>query len=382
MSDEKQEIKGLLDYIYLFLKWRWFIAINFLLVVLITYGITLMLPKWYYSNSLVLPPRDKGAGTLMGMGNIARMVGLGGPAGLLGHQEIFSYMSILKSRTLQETIINEFNLFDVYKIDNNSIEDALEELRSNIEFKIDEEGALEIGVYDKDPARAADMANRFVELLHQHNTELGVSEARARRKFIERRLEQNKIELAELEERVRNFQADHGIIVLPDQADQSIKGIAEIYAARTIKELERDVVQEVVGHDNPLYRRAQLELNALNRKLADIPDQTIESLRIAREFVIQQKIFEMLTPLLEEARLEELRDTPTVLVLDRAVPAEEKSRPKRLLITLAMGIVSLIVSIGYIVSTNSIHSIRDTDPGKYKTIEEIGKILRNPFRKI
>ncbi len=381
MSDQKENIKSWLDYLYLFLKWRRFIVINFLFVVLVTYGITLLLPKWYHSESVVLPPRDKGMGPLMGMGNIARMVGLGGPAGILGGQELFSYMSILKSRSVQETIIHEFDLFEVYKIDDRLMEDALKELRSNVKFEIDEEGALVIGVYDRDPERAAAMANRFVDLLHKHNTELSVSEARARRQFIERRLDQNKIELTELEEKVKSFQSDYGVIILPEQSEQSVRAIAEIYAARTMKEIERDIAREVVGRDNPMFRKAQLELNALNRKLEGVPDQTIESIRIARDLLIQQKIFELLMPLLEEARLEELRDTPTVLVLDRAVPAEEKSRPKRLLITLAMGIVSLMFSIGYVVSSDRVESIKVSDPEKYKTIEEIGRIIRNPFKR-
>jgi tyrosine-protein kinase Etk/Wzc len=381
MSEKEQTSKGLLDYIHLLLRWRWFIIVNFLCIVLITYGITLLLPKWYYSQSVVLPPRDKSAGSLAGLGNIARMVGVGGPASLLGNQEIFSYMSILKSRTLQQSIVREFDLIDAYKIDNNSVGDALEILRSNTVFKIDEEGALVIGVFDRVPQRAADMANRFVELLHEHNTELSVSEARARRKFIERRLDQNRAELAAVEEKVRSFQTEHGLLILPDQADQSVRGIAEMYAARVLQEIERDVAKEIVGTDNPMFRRIQIELDALNRRLVDLPDQTIESFRIARDLLIQQKIFELLTPLLEEARLEELRDTPTVLILDRAIPAEEKARPKRLFITIAMGMISLLLSTGYIVSTDIVSGLRENDPERYKKVRDIHSIVRNPFKK-
>ncbi len=379
MDDNKNSKDGMLFYIHLLLKWRWFIVINFLVVVLVTYGITLLLPKWYYSESVVLPPRDKGAGSLMGMGNIARMVGLGGPAGLLGHQELFSYMSILKSRVVQEQIINEFNLHEVYKIDDDLMEDALKEFRSNLKINIDEEGALVIGIYDKDPVRAADMTNRLVELLHDQHVELGVYEAQSRRIFLERRLDQNKVELTELEERLHEFQSNHGLIVLPDETEKGIAAVAEIYAMQAMKEMEVEVLRETMGADNPMFRRSQIELGAINRRLQNVPDQMIESIRLLRDFFIQQKIFELLMPLLEEARLEELRDTPTVLVLDYAVPAEEKSRPKRLLITIAMGIVSLMVSIGYVVSSDRVESIKASDPEKYKTIEEIGRIIRKPF---
>lgn len=381
MDDNKNSKVGMLFYIHMILKWRWFIIINFLIVVLITYGITLLMPKWYFSESIVLPTRDKGVGSLMGMGSLARLVGMGGPAGLLGHQEVYSYMSILKSRSLQEQIINEFNLMDVYEIDNNSMTDALKELRRNLEIKIDEEGALVVGFYDKDPQRAADITNRFVELLHDRYIELGIYEARSRRRFLERRLDQNKVELAQLEERLHDFQSKHGLIVMPDQTDTGIAAVAEMYAMQAMKEMEVEIFRETMGADNPLFKSAQMELSVINRRLQTVPDQTVESIRLMREFLIQQKIFELLMPLLEEARLEELRDTPTVLVLDRAVPAEEKSRPKRLLITIAMGIVSLMFSIGYVVSSDRVESIIASDPEQYRTIEEIGRIIRNPFKR-
>ncbi len=380
MSNEKQTSKGMLDYIHLLLKWRWFIAINFLLVVFITYGITLMLPKWYYSESVVLPPKDQMMGPGMGISGIARMVGLPGVTGLLGQQGVYNYVSILKSRSIQEEMIETFNLRETYKMQDDPIEDVLKEFNANVNVEVDSEGALVIGIYDKVPERAAEMANYYVSLLQKNYTELNVTEARARRQFVEKRLDQNKEELETLEERMQTFQRDHGFLVVPDQVEQGMKSIAEIYAIRTLKELELDIYKETLGPGNPLYRGAELELKAINNRLSNVPEQTIESLRIFRELLIQQKIFELLTPLLEEARLEELRDTPAVLILDQAVPAEERARPKRLFITLAMGVVCLIVSITYVISTDSLDRLKEANPDKYKKVEEIRSILKSPFR--
>ncbi len=380
MSNEKQTSKGMLDYIHLLLKWRWFIAINFLLVVFITYGITLMLPKWYYSESVVLPPKDQMMGPGMGISGIARMVGLPGVTGLLGQQGVYNYVSILKSRSIQEEMIETFNLREIYKMQDDPIEDVLKEFNANVNVEVDSEGALVIGIYDKVPERAAEMANYYVSLLQKNYTELNVTEARARRQFVEKRLDQNKEELETLEERMQTFQREHGFLIVPDQVEQGMKSIAEIYAIRTLKELELDIYKETLGPGNPLYRGAELELKAINNRLSNVPEQTIESLRIFRELLIQQKIFELLTPLLEEARLEELRDTPAVLILDQAVPAEERARPKRLFITLAMGVVCLIVSITYVISTDSLDRLKEANPDKYKKVEEIRSILKSPFR--
>ncbi len=380
MSDKTQETKGLLDYIHILLKWRRFIVINFLLVVLITYGITLLLPKWHYSQSIVLPPKDQMMGPAGGLPGIARMVGIPGAAGLMGQQGVYNYLSILKSRSIQVEMINEFDLRKVYDLPDDPIEDVLREFQANVDIVLDDEGALVIGVYDRDPNRAAEMANRYVSLLHKYYTDLNVREASSRREFVEKRLAQNKEELEALEERMRTFQTEHGFIVVPDQIEQGMKSIAEMYAIRTIKELELDVYKETLGPDNPLYKGARLELNAINNRLSGVPDQTVESLRIFRELMIQQKIFELLTPMLEEARLEELRDTPTVLVLDEAVPSDERARPKRLLVTLAMGVVSLIVSISYVLTNDILDKMKETNPDRYNKVQDIRNMLKNPLR--
>jgi uncharacterized protein involved in exopolysaccharide biosynthesis len=43
---------------------------------------------------------------------------------------------------------------------------------------------------------------------------------------------------------------------------------------------------------------------------------------------------EFLLPLYEQAKIDEKKDTPVVLVLDTAVPPQRKSKPKRTLIVL------------------------------------------------
>ncbi len=381
-SNDQNQTQGLLYYIHLLLKWRRFITINFVLVVLVTYGITLLLPKWYYSDTIVLPPKGDGLGPFTaGLGDIARMVRAFPGGGMMASPEMYNYFSILKSRTVMDDVIRTFDLMNVYRIDNESWKDARDALVDNTVLKIDDEGALVVGVYDRDPQRAADMANYYVELLHKHSINLNVREARARREFIEKRLATNKQDLIALEEKMHAFQSEHGLMILPEQTEQSIRGIAELYAIKVVKEIELDVYSEVMSIDNPIYRNVQRELSAIERKLEGIPDQTIESFRILRELLVQQKIFELLTPLLEEARLEELRDTPTVLVVDSAIPAEEKSKPKRLLITIAMGIAALALSVVYVVTTDSIEKTRTRNPEQYQRIVEIKEMVNNPFKK-
>jgi uncharacterized protein involved in exopolysaccharide biosynthesis len=71
----------------------------------------------------------------------------------------------------------------------------------------------------------------------------------------------------------------------------------------------------------------------------------MEAFRLYRNLLIQQKILEFLVPLYEQARIDEQKDVPVVLVLDKAVPAERKDRPKRSLIVAIASVIALLVSV-------------------------------------
>jgi uncharacterized protein involved in exopolysaccharide biosynthesis len=79
--------------------------------------------------------------------------------------------------------------------------------------------------------------------------------------------------------------------------------------------------------------------------LGSIPATGAQLARLIREAKIQETIFTLLTQQLEQARIAEAKDTPTVRILDRAVPPEWKSRPSVTKNTLMGGVVALLVGI-------------------------------------
>ena len=66
---------------------------------------------------------------------------------------------------------------------------------------------------------------------------------------------------------------------------------------------------------------------------------------------IQYRILQFLTPMFEQAKVEERRQTPSVIVLDHAEPAERKAKPKRMLIMLGGLFVGFLGSLGYVVAS-------------------------------
>jgi uncharacterized protein involved in exopolysaccharide biosynthesis len=79
--------------------------------------------------------------------------------------------------------------------------------------------------------------------------------------------------------------------------------------------------------------------------LGMIPETGLELARMIREAKIQETIFTLLTQQLEQAKIAEAQNTPTVRILDRAIPPEVKSRPSVLGNTAIAGVLSLFLGV-------------------------------------
>jgi uncharacterized protein involved in exopolysaccharide biosynthesis len=223
---------------------------------------------------------------------------------------------------------------------------AIKALQDNVAFEYQDDENITVEVLDKDPQRAADMANYFVELLNEMSIRLGTQEARNNREFIEKRLTMSRDDLRLAEDSLQSYQERSGIVMAIDPATAAaISPIAELYGMKAKKEIELAILKRTVSQDNAMVRQLQLEIREMERKLAIFPGVGIESLRLYRELAIQQKIIEFLVPLYEQAKVDEQKDVPVLLVLDKAVPPDRKSKPQRSLIVIVLFFLALFVSI-------------------------------------
>ena len=82
-------------------------------------------------------------------------------------------------------------------------------------------------------------------------------------------------------------------------------------------------------------------------RFEEVPEIGVGYARLYREVVLQEKIMEFLLPLYEQAKIQEAKDTPTVQVLDEAVIPIKKHRPKRAIMVVFFGMLSVIFSVLY-----------------------------------
>jgi uncharacterized protein involved in exopolysaccharide biosynthesis len=214
-------------------------------------------------------------------------------------------------------------------------------------------GIISLMVEDRDPKRAAEMANAFVEDLKSLAGGLAISEAGQRRMFFEEQIRQTKESLVRAEEEVKGFQQRTGAFQIDAQAKSIIEGIANLRARIAAKEVEAKVLRSFATAQNPDLQRTEEEVRALRIELEKvetgkgrgfdplmssdrIPAIGTEYLRTLRQFKFNETLYELLVKQYELAKLDEARDAVVFQVIDRAVPPERKSRPRRaLIVTLA-----------------------------------------------
>jgi uncharacterized protein involved in exopolysaccharide biosynthesis len=401
MEEIKEEDKTitlgttLLDFISILTKHRRFLVWFILSVTIITTVIAIISPKWYKSTASVFPAEQTDLFSSMdGISSLVKTFAPGKKLGsLTGPSETDRYIAILKSGTVLGEVIRKFELAKVYEITSYTNEKTAKELLSNVEFQVQDEGNLTISVYDKNPQRSANMANYFVELLNKTNSELHVQNARGNREFIEQRHNQNLSDINRSEEGLKAFQKKYGVIAMPEQVEASIKAGAEIYGKLTAKEVELNILRRTLSEESPLLQSTKIEVQEFKKKINEMnsgvsssdgqvkilipfkqaPELGAEYLRLYRDVEIQYKILQFITPMYEQAKVEERRSTPSVVVLDYAGVPERKAKPKVSLFALLAFVVSTIISLFIVFMKEALERIEKIDPAKYRNTVNILK---------
>lgn len=362
-----------LDFMTIVARRRKFIVWFVLICSLLAAGIAAVSPKWYKSTSSVFPAEQTSFSSgLESLSALARSFG-GVRLGAGQHSDLERYMAILNSESVLLRVIERFDLTRVYEIVRYPREKTIKALLSNTEFDYTDEGGIMISVYDTDPQRAADMANYFVEVLNETNTRMLAQNAKANREFIGQRVDSGRVDLRRAENALRQFQEESGMMINPDAGSSGVPAVAELYLMKERKEVEIGILERMVDPDNPSLRNARLELSEIKRKVDKLPEVGVGSLRLYRDVYIQQKIMEFLIPLYEQAKVEEQRATPSVIVLDHAKVAERKAKPKISMYGLLAFVVSSILALLAVFILEGYNRLKRLQPGRLNEIVALAR---------
>lgn len=369
MEERKKEQNNeinLLDYLIIMVKRKKLIIAITLCAAIITAIICFIIPPTYEAETAIMPPQQQSSSmaaqllsTIGGAGGLQGAVG----SALVGVQTPSDlYVGMLKSTTVADRIIDRFDLMKLYDADYR--EDARKELLEDVlDASTDKDsGIITITIEDKEPKRAADMANAFVEELKHLTKGLAVTEAAQRRLFFEEQLKDTKTTLTKAEEAMKSFQEKTGVLVVDEQAKAVIEGFAALSAQVAAKEVELKVMKTYSTPNNPDLQKEEealtglkAELNKLevkNRGAHDpiiptgrMPELGTEYARKLRDVTFSETLFELLTKQYEIAKLDEARDAAIIQVIDKALPPTKKAKPKTLLLVALSACAGFFLSV-------------------------------------
>jgi len=398
MSDESNRSSGT-DFLEILLV----LAREKKLILQVTMGATILaaimvfiIPKSYTATATILPPQQNQSVLSAMMGQLAGTQSLDlRDLGLKNPSDVF--VAMLKSRTVEDALVNRFDLRKVYGV--KSYQDARKKLEKRSEIDPEKEGLISIAVTDRDPRRAADIANAWVEELRALNQNLALTEAAQRRAFFEQKLVAERNALSQAELALQQIEQQTGIIQPDAQTRALIGEVAEVRAQIAAKEVQLQSMGSYATPNNPDVKRVETELAKLRAQFASlsrtqataVPSEGnlqvptgrvagagLEYLQAARELKYHESLYDFLSRQLEAARIDEAKNAVVVQVVDKAVEPEKKSSPRRLLIIAVTALLSfLLVALGALV--REALQRRRQDPAEAARLDQLDKYLRRPL---
>jgi uncharacterized protein involved in exopolysaccharide biosynthesis len=300
----------------LILAHRWTIVAIALISAMVVAVTALRTPRTYTSSTSFILQGNKGAAA--GFAGFAAQLGLAAPTGESWHQPAF-YADLLRTREVLAAVANasycepcaprrvEQPLARILRVDTRDDvqrqEQLINFLRGAVQTAVaPRTGVVTLRVATRSPSLSQQLAQRLLDGVVTFNMEMRQSQASAERQFTERRL------------------------------------------------------QEVTGQ----LRAAELELQNFlrtNRSYQGSPDLRFRENRLAREVQLRQELYIALARAYEQARIDEVRDTPVVAVVERPnLPLQ--SNPRGTVLKTAFGAVLGAVAGMLFFIVRSLHRMR------------------------
>ena len=359
----------------------------------------LLLPKGFEATTKLMPPESGSGGGAALMAALAtRGAGMlgslaGEMLGVKGNGAVF--VEILGSRTVADRLIEKFQLDRVYKT--NKIEYTRKELEHHTKVLEDRKsGVITITVVDRDPERAAGIAQAYVAELDRLVAQVSTSSARRERIFLEERLATVKSDLDNAATQFSQFASKNTAIDIPAQGKAMVEAAATLQGQLIAAEAEASGLEKIYTVNNVRVKALQARIVELREQLQKLggstsPNEAINddalypSIRklpllgvkyadLYRKTRIEETVFELLTQQYELAKVQEAKEIPSVKVLDQAVAATVKSSPHRTVISI-VGTILFVCAAGYwILLKKRWKDIDPTDPGKVLAEEMAGTV--------
>ena len=306
-------------------RWRFIAILAFAGACLAAAWALLATPRYRATARFALEERRG----ISGAGGLAALAGQLGGASMLGVRSLQFYADLATgSDILRALALDTFPdpatpgtrrpLIDILGIPGDDAAERLDAAVDRLQSRLvstsanDRTGTLTLNVSMPDPELAAAVTRRLYQRLELFNIDTRKSAARERREFATREVERARRDLVNAEADMRGF-------------------------------LER------------------------NRDGLDFPRLAFERQQLERRIEVRSDIYGELARELEEAKVDEVRDTPVFTLVEAPVPPVYREFPKRVRMVLVGGVLGAMLAVLWLVARSSAESARALDPEGYAT---------------
>ncbi len=369
------------------------------------------IPKRYESTTRLMPPDGQSGSGLAMLAAMAGKsgLGMGSMAGdLLGMRSSGAlFVEILRSRTVEDRIVGRFDLRKVYG--DRYWADARKHLGAYTDIAEDRKSeVISIQVTDRDPRRAAQIAQAYVDELDHLVAEVSTSSARRERIFIEDRLTSVKGELDRASQEFSQFASQNATLDISTQGKAMVEAAGRLQGELIASQSELEGLEQVYTTNNVRVRSLRARVDELRKQLDKLGGDSIRpvpavggaprslpqgegsasafpSIRqlpllgvrwaeLYRQTKIEETVYELLTQQYELAKIEEAKEIPTVKILDAADVPEKKSTPHRLTVMVLGMLLALSAGVLWVLSEATWEQIGPQDPRKQLGLEVMRRV--------
>jgi uncharacterized protein involved in exopolysaccharide biosynthesis len=373
---------------------------------LVSISVAFMIPKSYMSTTQLMPPDPQSTSGIVMMAAMAAKAGggLGTVAGDLPGLKSSGalFIGVLRSQTSQERLIDQFDLRKIYG--KRLVIDARTKLDENTSISEDRKsGIITISVTDHSPQRAAAIANAYVDELNSLVSEVSTSSAHRERVFLEQRLQVAKQDLDDASNQLAQFSSKNNTMDIQTEGKAMLDAVGTIAGQVIAAQSELEGLRQLYTNNNARVRTLNARVLELRKELQKLggtagdaakaanslpevsngmPYPTIRSLPLLgakyadyyRRAKIQETVFELLTEQYELAKVQEVKETPSVKVLDPGRVPEKKSFPPRMLIMFLGTFLFFSISVVWAVLSGHWHQADPDDPRKILAQEVVATL--------
>ena len=389
---------NLIDLIYPIYKRRKFLIIFCLAITFLVGIISVFSQKIYEATAVILPETSEDTSDI---GIKAAFLEQFGIAGIGGSQSTPSavFEAVLKSNDLASQVLKRYDYFSIMGTNEDNKKEIAKSLSGKVHVSVSKKDpSISISTQSSDPIFAADMANSYVRTLDEYNLENSYTSARRLREYIENRLRVAEEELDKAQKELRVFQEKNKAVSITKQTEATLEVLAEMESRKVALEVEKAAKEKFYKGPNIEIEQVNAQIEAVNKNidrltyseesqvpverekgrvefyipLTRIPALNYDESKLLLKVKAKTGVITMLTTQLEQAKLDEAKDMPTINTLELAVPPEYPVKPKKKLNVILGFVVSLFLGI-FLIFLMEFTQRLDQDPEsapKWKEIKQ------------